>query len=157
MLDLPDSVDLNSNKLENKAFEIQKMISEFEYRLHGYMWMSNGEKMGYEGNALCGEKVIQEIILLLHPFSKEILMISSKSKESWAKQQYLTCTQMNRILFNSHGEIPSKNYMAVALSFFNLMKNIGDIINASNSKNMLRDFFGMDKNENSLTKTSDPL
>ncbi len=157
MLNLADEIDLNSTKLENKTFEIQKLISEFEYRLHGYMWKNNGEKMGYEGNALCGEKVIQGLILLLHAFSKEIILISSKNKESWAKQQWITCTQMNRLLFNSYGEVPSKNYMVISMTFFSIMKNIGDIINASNSKNMLRDFFGMNKEENNPIKVGDPI
>jgi len=144
--DLPDEIDISQNKLENKTFEIQKIISEFEYRLHGYMWKENGNKLSYDGNALAGEVVIQKIILLLHSFSKEIIMISNKKSETWAKQQFLTGITIVEILTKEQESIAS-NYKAIVISCFNTLKNIGDVICNDNSKDVLKSFFGIGKEQ----------
>lgn len=140
-----DSIDVSQNKLKDKTTEIQKMISEYEYRLRGYLWESNGSNMFYQGNVLAGDSVIQKIILLLHSFSKEIIMISNKSKHSWAKQLYRTSYQLISILTREI-ESPAESYKVIFYSFYNTMQNIGDIIMNNNSKDFLSKMFGFEQN-----------
>jgi hypothetical protein len=139
-----DSIDVSQNKLRDKATEIQKMISEYEYRLRGYVWESNGQNMYYQGNVLAGEMVIQKIILLLHSFSKEIILISNKSKETWAKQLYRTSYQLISILTRDI-ESTAESYKVIFYSFYNVMQNIGDIIGGNNSKDFLSKMFGFEQ------------
>ena len=136
-----DMIDVSQNKLKDKTTEIQKIVSEYEYRLRGYVWDSNGTNMFYQGNVLAGDIVIQKIILLLHSFSKEIILISNKNKFTWAKQLYRTSYQLISILTREIESV-AENYKVIFYSFYNVMINIGDIIGNNNSKEFLSKMFG---------------
>lgn len=140
-----DSIDVSQIKLKDKTTEIQKMVSEYEYRLRGYVWESNGQNMYYQGNVLAGEVVIQKIMMLLHSFSKEIILISDKSSKNWAKQLYRTSYQLISILTRDI-ESTADNYKVIFYSFYNVMQNIGDIIGKNNSKDFLSKMFGFEQN-----------
>lgn len=137
-----NEIDVSNNKLENKTFGIQTMISDFEYRLRGFNWKSNGEKYVYCGNPLAGKKTIQKIILLLDPFSKTVNMIGNKKNYTWQKQLLRTRLALASILTNAY-DSDLKNYKEIWRTFSNLMFNIGDIILDKNSQNILKGFLGV--------------
>ena len=140
--DNENKISIKQEKLINKSFEIQSLISSFEYRLLGYDWSNNGDKFVYTGRVLVGDDTAQKIMLLLHPFSKEIIMIGNKKNFTWQKQLLRTRVRLASILTNAY-DADLKNYREIWRTFSNLMINIGDIILEKNSKSMLESYFGI--------------
>lgn len=144
-----DEIDVSESKLENKTLRMQEMITQFEMRLLGFMWKSNGEKYYYTGDTLLGDKSIQDVMFLLHPFSREINMISNKTDFNWQKQKLMTRLSLIQILVPAvDGNV--KKFRIIWRSFSNLLSNIGDIIVGKNSQNFLGKIFGNDENDDRL-------
>lgn len=141
-----NELDISESKIENKTLRMQELITQFEYRLKGYMWKSNGEKYYYTGDALLGEKTIQEVMLLLYPFSREINMISNKTSHGWEVQKLRTRITLAKILFYAHDSNAQK-FDIVWRSFSNLLTNIGDIIVGKNSQGYLKSLFTKDNED----------
>ncbi len=139
----PDDLDTSQNRLESKTFEIQKLISEFEFRLLGYEWKSSGDSMSFTGNPLQGNEVIQKIMVMLHSFSKEIILIANIDKFSWARQKRRLSKKVNALLYKGL-ESPADNYQEVFQAFFELLTNIGYIIVSNNSQNFLKSYWNTD-------------
>lgn len=148
----PDEVDVSQNRLESKTFEVQKLISEFEYRLLGYEWKSNGERMSFTGNPLAGNEVIQKVMIILHAFSKEIILIADVDKFSWARQKKRVADRINALLLKNLDSI-ADNYLEIFQSYFELLSNLGFILMNNNSKNILRDFWGFNSNNENTDKS----
>ena len=118
------------------------------------MWKGNGEKLYYTGESLAGETTIQKIMLVLHPFSREVLLISNKNDYTWAKQMLRTRLEVAGILTRETDSNP-KNNKEIWRSITNMLFNIGDIICGNNSQNFLKGYFGfntMDNQLNNFTK-----
>ena len=122
-----DTIDVSENKLANKSLEIQQLISHFEYRLLGYMWKSNAEKYYYTGKTLMGDESLQKVMLLLHPFSREVLLISNKKDMGWQKQLLRTRLELINLLTKAI-DVDVKDLREIWRSYSNLLFNIGDII-----------------------------
>ena len=135
-------IDVASSKLSSKVFSIQSIISHFEYRLRGFIWKANGDKYVYCGNPLAGKKTIQNIILLLDPFSKTVNMIGDKKDYTWQKQLLRTRLELASILTNAY-DSDLKNFKVIWRTFSNLMFNLGDVILGKNSRSMLEGIFGI--------------
>ena len=141
-----DNIDVSDNKLENKTFNLQPMINQFEYRIRGYSLKNNGEQLEFKGNVLMGVDSINGTATLLQPFSREINMISNKKELKWAFQNYKTRGDFNRALLKNY-DIPARSIPILWRSFSNLFDNIGDIIVNKNSSQILSDFLGIDNEE----------
>lgn len=139
-----DTIDVSQNKLVNKSLEIQQLISHFEYRLLGYMWKSNAEKYYYTGKTLMGDESLQKVMLLLHPFSREVLLISNKKDMGWQKQLLRTRLELVNLLTKAI-DVDVKDLREIWRSYSNLLFNIGDIIINKNSQDFLSKVFGIDK------------
>lgn len=140
--DYENEIDVSNAKLENKTFGLQSMISDFEYRIRGFNWKSNGDKYFYGGNPLAGKKTIQKIMLLLDPFSKSVNMIGNKKNYTWQKQLLRTRLALASILTNAY-DSDLKNFKEIWRTFSNLMFNLGDVILEKNSQEMLKSYFGI--------------
>lgn len=140
-----DEIDVSENKLETKVMQMQQLISHFEYRLLGYMWKSNAEKYYYTGKPLMGDDSIQKVMLLLHPFSREILLISNKKEYTWQKQLLRTRLELINLITKAV-DVDIADSKEIWRSFTNLLFNIGDIIVNNNSKDFVAEFFNFDKN-----------
>lgn len=139
----PDDIDTSQNRLESKTFEIQKLISEFEFRLLGFEWKSSGDSMSYTGNPLEGNEVIQKIMILLHSFSKEIILIANIDRFYWARQKRRMLKKVNALLYKSL-ESPADNNQEVFQATFEVLTNIGYIVVSNNSQNFLKEYWGND-------------
>ena len=141
-----DEIDVSETKLENKSMQIQQLISHFEYRLLGFMWKSNAEKYYYTGKTLMGDESVQKVMLLLHPFSREVLLISNKSDFNWHKQLLRTRLEMVNLLTKAI-DVDVKDMKEIWRSYTNLLFNIGDIILNKNSQEFLKSYFNMENNQ----------
>lgn len=146
-----DEIDVGENKLATKSMQIQQLISHFEYRLLGYMWKSNGEKYYFTGNPLMGDESIQKTMLLLHPFSREVLLISNKQDFMWQKQLLRTRLEMAALLTKAV-DVHINDSKEIWRSFSNLLFNIGDIIVNKNSQEFLKGFFKFEQPNNNNDK-----
>lgn len=137
-----DEIDISQTKLANKATELQQLITHLEYRLHGYMWRDNGEKFYYVGTALAGADLIQKLMLLMQPFSREIILISKKDVHTWSKQVMRTRINVASLLTR---ELDSdiKTIREIWRSISNLFFNIGDIICSGNSRSFLEGYLNI--------------
>ncbi len=149
-----DNIDVSDSKLENKTFNLQPMINQFEYRIRGYSLKNNGETLEFKGNVLMGVESISGAATLLQPFSREINMISNKKELKWAFQNYKTRGDFNRALLKNY-DIPARNIPILWRTFSNLFDNVGDIIVNKNSAEQLNDFFGMGKQAREDKKDED--
>lgn len=146
-------IDVAENKYENKVFQLQQMITHFEYRLKGYSLTANGDNYYYTGDALIGRKTIIDIMMLLHPFSREINMISNKQSFSWEMQKLRTRLSFIRLVTKSP-EADMQKAEIIWRSFSNILTNIGDIIVGKNSQGMINNLFGMGDTSNNLFPSS---
>ena len=135
-----DDIDVEETKLANKSLQIKELISQFELRLYGYMWKGNADKYYYTGKSMMGDDSIQKIMLLLHPFSREVILISNKKDYTWAKQLLRTRLQMINLTTKAI-DVEAKNLYEIFRSFSNLLFNIGDVIVGKNSQDFLKGFF----------------
>jgi len=141
-----ESIDISDVKLENKAFALQPLINQFEYRLRGYNITSNGDKLEFTGNVLMGVDSISRVLSLLQPFSREILLISDKKELKWAFQNFRTRGDLNKILFKNF-DVPVSNISIIWRNFTNLMDNMCDIIINKNSQKMIDSYLGLGREE----------
>jgi len=141
-----ESIDISDVKLENKAFALQPLINQFEYRLRGYNITSNGDKLEFTGNVLMGVDSISRVLSLLQPFSREIMLISDKKELKWAFQNFRTRGDLNKILFKNF-DVPVSNINIIWRNFSNLMDNMCDIIINKNSQKMVDSYLGLGRDE----------
>jgi len=142
-----DDIDVSESKTSNRITQLQQLISHFEYRLMGYKWKSNGEHFYFSGEPLAGESTIQQIIGLLHPYSREIIMISNKPDDEWQSQLLKDRLAFSDIVTKAP-DVPANNLKVIWRMFSDIMFNIGHIIGGENSKKFLEGYFGIDRGNN---------
>lgn len=140
-----DEIDVSESKTSNRVTQLQQLISHFEYRLMGFKWKSNGEHYYYAGEPLAGEDTIQQIIGILHPFSREIIMISSKKDYEWQLQMLKDRLEIAAILTKA-ADTKSSNLKLIWRMYSDMIFNIGHIIGGDNSLNFLKGYFGIENN-----------
>jgi len=144
-----DEIDISETKAQNRLMQLQQLISQFEYRLAGGMWKSNGEKMYWGGNALAGEEVIQKVTELLHAYSREIVLLMNISTIEWAEQMYTVMYDAVRLLTRSH-DSAMEHSNEIFRSTYDLFKNIGHIVCNSNFREFAETFYGLSQKDDNF-------
>lgn len=134
-----DEIDTGTSRfLKDKVTSIKSFIQSLQLTLTGYKWRSDEAKFIYTGEVLCGEEVAMKIVALFQPFTENIALISTKSKETFYRQKYEINTAINEMLLRDMS-VHASNHRVILKKCKWTFQTIGEVV--LSSKDLIKNEF----------------
>lgn len=114
-----------------KVTSVKDHVRNFELRLSGNCWVSNGNKWVSNTYMLAGKDIINALVGLLQPFCEQSNLLTIKQHKMFSKQKHDINSMANKILRRERLYVPVNNYELILEIFKTTLQNIGDIIQGS--------------------------